>query len=211
MASFDRDGIKPAEWYFTGPSMGPTLKAGDVLDIEPYSGREVLPGDVIVFISPVEENKFIIHRVVSTQNNAISTRGDNNQKADAWLLSPEEIVGRVTHAWRGRSRRRIAGGLEGRMHAGVVRLFREGALLLKALCRPAYHYLASKGPFTIAFPLNKRLRIIEVRKDGGIEQKLVLGRQVIGKMGPNAGQWEIRSPFRLFVNQDLLPTARPLD
>ena len=56
-----------------------------------------------------------MHRVVRVTPAGIATLGDNNTKEDAMLLPPESIKGQVVAAWRGQKRRKIAGGLQGRL------------------------------------------------------------------------------------------------
>jgi signal peptidase I len=51
---------------YTGPSMNPTLRAGDGLQIEPYEGKKIRAGDVIVFVSPENGHK-VTHRVISVR------------------------------------------------------------------------------------------------------------------------------------------------
>ena len=201
--------MKLAEWYHTGSSMHPTLRAGEILDIDPYGGKEVRRGDVIVF-NPPDKNKFVIHRVVSVKGGAIRTKGDNNQEIDPWVLSPEHIVGKVTYGRSGRRRKRIAVGLEGRVHASGVSFLHKGVLSLKALFRPFYHRLAAEGTIRRLFPLESRLRVIAVKRDGGTEQMLLLGRRVIGRRMPHDSQWQIRHPFRLFVDDHALSGKRPV-
>ncbi len=100
--------MKLAEWYHTGSSMHPTLRAGQILDIAPYEGKEVRRGDVIVF-NPPGKDTFVIHRVVSVHGSAIRTKGDNNQEIDPWVLSPEHIVGKVTYGLSGKRKKRSRG------------------------------------------------------------------------------------------------------
>jgi hypothetical protein len=202
--------MNPQEWYYTGVSMDPTLKAGEILDIEPYDGTKIRRGDVIVF-SVSGKDKFVIHRVVSVHGSGIRTRGDNNQEIDPWMISSDDIVGKVTYARSSRRRRSIIGGPAGHMLAGSVRVLRKSTLLLKAVLRPLYHRLAAEGTVRKLISLEKRLRVVAVKRKGVIEQKLLWGRYVIGIFTPHAGQWQIRHPFRLFVDENALPGQRPVN
>ncbi len=191
-------------WYYTGLSMHPTLKAGELLDVEPYVGKPVLRGDVVVF-NPDGKEKFVIHRVSTVRDSKIITKGDNNGKTDPWTLSRNHIVGRVTHARDDRRRRKIAGGFSGSAQAQALRLIKGSTTLLKDILRPFYHQLAANGTLRKAISLDKRVKVIAVKKDGGTERKLLLGRRVIGTLKPRATQWQISQPFRLFVSEHLLP------
>lgn len=184
--------------------MNPLLKAGDGLRIISYDGKEIRPGDVIVFIPPEGDSK-IVHRVVSVDSQGIRTRGDNNNQVDSWVLSPEQILGRVVSIQRRERRRRIFGGTVGRTFAGAVRAIH---LLDKSLCfllRPAYDRLIRTG---ILRPWGKSLiktRVLSFNRPQGTELQLLWGRWVIGRHRPGGARWHIRRPFRLFVHEATLP------
>ncbi len=54
--------IEPMNYF--GPSMIPSLRPGDELEIVAYDQQQIRKGDVIVFIPPGGDAK-IVHRVVS--------------------------------------------------------------------------------------------------------------------------------------------------
>jgi hypothetical protein len=99
---------------YIGPSMIPTLREPEIMEITPYKRKPLRVGDVIFFLPP-EADQPVVHRIVRLTSAGIATLGDNNAYEDAFLLQPESIKGRVTAAWRGQKRRKIAGGLLGRM------------------------------------------------------------------------------------------------
>jgi signal peptidase I len=59
----------PAYITYSGPSMNPTLKSGDLLEVAPYSGRTIQRGDVILFYREEEDRK-IVHDAVTLVRNA---------------------------------------------------------------------------------------------------------------------------------------------
>jgi signal peptidase len=75
-------------------SMVPTFKKGDLIFTSKQSDYAV--GDIIVFTSPLEKNKFISHRVVNKVNNSYQTKGDNNAEKDIWTIKPDQVVGKET-------------------------------------------------------------------------------------------------------------------
>lgn len=86
-------------------SMVPTLGVGDyifVTSIPDLYNIEAEPqpdGEIIVFLKPNSVDEYIVHRVIDkvTKNGQTFyiTKGDHNLGADAWFLSPENIIGRV--------------------------------------------------------------------------------------------------------------------
>ncbi len=189
---------------YIGSSMNPTLMSGDRLHTVPCDWQEIRRGDVIVFISPTDESK-VVHRVVSVDANGIGTRGDNCNCIDPWVLSPDQIVGRVISVQRGNRRRRIFGGYLGRVFAGTARALHAIDSHASVLLRPVYDRLARSGILRRWVQTWKEPRVIAISRSGKIELQLLMGRRVIGRWLPGMTQWHIRRPFRLFVDEASLP------
>jgi hypothetical protein len=187
--------------------MNPILKSGDRLDIIPHYGKEIRRGDVIVFTPPGADYK-IIHRVVSVDWDGIRTRGDNCNRIDPWVLSTDQIVGRVISVHRRSRRRRIFGGFWGRVFAGTVRALIALDLGASFLLRPVYDRLARSGILRCWVQTWTKPRVIGFSRSGETELQLLMGRWVIGRRLPGMAQWYIRRPFRLFVDGDSLPEIR---
>ena len=190
---------------YKGPSMNPALKPGDQLWIKPYKGQKIQCGDVVVFISP-GDGFGVVHRVVSLDSSGIRTQGDNNNRVDPWLLSHEEILGRVFSAERGNRRRKVFGGLIGQLLGVAIRAIHAIDVSVCSLFRPAYYRLAMAGVFRRWLP-NKilKMRVISFDRAEGVELQLLMGRRVIGRWLPGMTRWLIRRPFRLFVDENSLP------
>jgi hypothetical protein len=189
---------------YIGPSMNPTLKSGDRLHIIPYDRQEIRRGDVVVF-TPREGDSKIIHRVVSVSSNGIKTRGDNCNQVDPWVLSPDHIVGRVVSAQRGKRRLRVFGGLLGHSLAVAIRAIKSIDSNLTSLLRPFYQRLAKAGVFREWLPGWMKTKAIYLNHPAGTELQLLMGRRVIGRWLPGKSGWNIRRPFRLFVDEEALP------
>ena len=190
--------------HYIGSSMNPTLRPGDRLDTVPYNRQKIRRGDVIVFISPLDESK-AVHRVVSVDSKGIKTRGDNCNRIDPYVLGPDKIVGRVISVQRKNKQRRIFGGYLGRVFAGTARALIALDSGASFLLRPFYHRLARSGILRCWKPVWLEPRVISFRHSGGTELQLLMGRWVIGRRLPGVAQWNIRRPFRLFVDEDSLP------
>jgi signal peptidase I len=193
---------------YIGPSMNPLLVNGDGLHIVPYSGRAIRPGDVIVFIQPGGETK-IVHRVVSVDAKGIKTRGDNATTVDPWTLTPDHILGRVTYIQRKNRRRIILGGFIGRMKAYSFRCARLVNAVVSFLLHPVYHRLSRSTLLRKTLHGILKPRVLFFRRPDGMELQLVVGHRLIGRRLPGKENWEIKRPFRLCVDEALLPGPTP--
>jgi signal peptidase I len=184
---------------YTGRSMYPTLFEADLLEIEQPS--RICVGDVILFVS---RDNLVVHRVVGIASEGISTRGDNNNDDDPGFVAPEKIVGIVVAAWRGQLRRRIYGGRIGQTY----RLFLCGQRRLYRECRSslAHSYrAASRLGLPRFIKLFCRPRIVQFNINGDIDVSLMLGVHIIGHYCRSSNCWQIHPPFRLFVDESVLP------
>ncbi len=80
-------------------SMEPVLRTGSMILVN-KSKAPVNKGDVITFFTP-RTNRLTTHRVLNVtydekvKKNLYSTKGDANQDPDPWILTDENIVGRM--------------------------------------------------------------------------------------------------------------------
>jgi signal peptidase len=78
-------------------SMDPELKVGEVVvtrEVDPYT---VATGDIVTFQSPID-GRLVCHRVVDIREDSLryfQTKGDANQRPDAFLVPAESILGCV--------------------------------------------------------------------------------------------------------------------
>ena len=189
---------------YIGPSMNPIFKAGDRLKIISNIHAKIRAGDVVVFISPDDGSK-VVHRVVLVNSDGIKTRGDNCDKVDPWVLSPEQIVGRVVYSQRGKRRRRVFGGTVGQLFRVAIRSIHAMNSGFSSLLHPVYKGLSRSDIFRRWLPSGMRPRVISFTRAAGPELQLLIGRCVIGRWLPGKSGWNIRRPFRLFVDERSLP------
>jgi len=95
---------------YIGPSMNPTLKAGDGLIVVAYEDSPIFVGDVVVFRHPEKKHR-IAHRVVTVDSRGLTTRGDGNHRLDPWVLTRTDIIGRVVAAQRMTKKNNSWGGM----------------------------------------------------------------------------------------------------
>ncbi|WP_440899357.1 signal peptidase I, partial [Actinosynnema sp.] len=78
----------------TSGSMGPLVRPGDVVLLDPAPDREPLVGDVVVYSRSGAPS--VMHRVVGRDDDGrYRTRGDANPTPDAAPVAPEDVLGRV--------------------------------------------------------------------------------------------------------------------
>jgi signal peptidase len=191
---------------YTGKSMFPTFRKGDILRVEPYRDTEISPGDVIVFKSHIN-GLLVVHRVVSAGEEGVRTKGDNVLLTDNIVLQANDIIGAVVSVQRGRTRIMISGGFPGRMYALILGTGKRFQILLSNLFRPSYHWLAQRGAFKNLFPRFLPTKVSCFRREDGLDFQLHWGRHLIGRRLPGQDQWYIRPPFRLFVDERSLPVT----
>jgi signal peptidase len=86
-------------------SMKPTLEVGDLVVVKGIDSSQIKVGDIILFKSPSEPEKLIVHRVVKIHliNGELyfETKGDNNPVSDyvfwGWLVPAKNVVGIVIY------------------------------------------------------------------------------------------------------------------
>jgi hypothetical protein len=211
MKSGNRRGNLPGAMFFAayvGPSMNPTLREPEIMEILPYDKRPLRVGDVAFFLSP-EADQPVVHRVVRVTPAGISTLGDNNTREDLTVLRPKCIQGRVVAAWRGQKRRKIAGGYLGWLISRWLRWRRVLDRYVSPLLSPLYGALSRRGLIARMLPDPFRPRVVVFRTEGRDQVRLLMGRRIIGSYDDDRHQWQIRRPFRLLVDGRALP--RPQD
>ncbi|MCP4695070.1 MAG: S26 family signal peptidase [Desulfobacterales bacterium] len=199
-----------ASFFFTisGGSMRPALRESDLIEATPPGDRPARVGDVILF-TPPGAGRVVAHRVVRVTKEGVYTRGDNNARKDAFLVRPGEIEGRVTAVWRGSRRGVVAGGPRGRWTARLSGPRRVLGRFLSRLLHAPYHALARRGVMHRFLPDALKPRVVLFRENGRDLPKLLIGRRVVGRFDPAAGDWIVQRPFRLFVDASGLPRCSP--
>ncbi|MBI5303642.1 MAG: signal peptidase I [Chloroflexi bacterium] len=98
--------------YYRGDSMRGTFRLGDRLLIAPMSLGEIRLGDVVVFRATNQRDAAdeIVHRVVAITSAGLVTQGDNNPCCDAFPVTADNLIGRVTRAERDGKTRSVRGG-----------------------------------------------------------------------------------------------------
>ncbi len=198
----DADGTKIFLDY-TGPSMNPTLRAGDGMTVIPYGNSRPRVGDVVVFRSP-ERDQHIVHRVLSVDSQGIRTFGDNNGRVDPWILTPDDIVGRVVAARRKNKDITIHGGTRGKLMFPLLQNMKRAKLTAFRMLHPPYHWLARSGIIKRAISPLIKTQYLYFKRPNGVEIQLLMWRRIVARRLPDR-TWQIRRPFRLLIDETLLP------
>jgi hypothetical protein len=183
-----------------GPSMHPTLKPGDGIELYTYRApEEIKVGDVISYPHP-KGTTDVVHRIVAIKADGVITRGDNNNKTDPYTVPFDQITGKVITAKRRARRIAIRGGKIG-FCVHKLMLFRKylqpwGVLPFHLLS----NLLAASGLFNV-FHSALDLKIVLIEKNHQRQRILVSGHKAIGKKPAGSGEWQIRFPYKLFVNK----------
>ena len=192
---------------YVGPSMNPTLREPEIMEIMPYNKRPMRVGDVAFFLPP-ESNQPVVHRIIRITPEGISTLGDNNSRKDTFLLQRNDIKGLVVAAWRGQKRRNIVGGLCGRMTSGWLRCRRVLDRCVSPLLHPLYYALSGWKLIALVLPAQFQPRVVVFRTQNREQFQLLMGRRVIGLYDDKRQKWQIHRPFQLFVDRKLLPKQK---
>lgn len=190
--------------FSEGESMYGTIKPYDRLLVKPYSSCEnVREGDVIAFLPP-GETKIMVHRIVRIDiEGRIWARGDNNYTNDPWPLVRDNIIGRITYAYRGKNKLRIYGNLAGRWQGFFTRLLKyifryTRSLLILLHCLTAIRRLVSTF---ISFFIRVRPFTISA---SDFELHILLGKEVIGRYIARNSKWYIHRQYLTLIDIEQL-------
>ena len=189
-----------------GPSMYPTLRPGDGIELYTYkTTSEIKVGDVIVYPHPNGATD-VLHRVIRILPDGVITRGDNNNKIDPYRIRFDAIIGKVIAAKRRTRHIAVRGGRAGYLTHKLM-LFRKyvGPRALLPF-RLVSNLTAASGLFHI-FHSALDLRIIRIEKNRKSVRILVSGNRPIGRQMAGSSEWRIRFPYKLFVDKRRLEKA----
>lgn len=79
-------------------SMAPTMKAGDLIIVKSIEPKSLVVGDIISYYDTIDgENVIKTHRIISIIDDGVrlyTTRGDNNDVDDDYVLTEVDIIGK---------------------------------------------------------------------------------------------------------------------
>lgn len=82
----------------TTTSMLPVLKPNDMIIVQKANIEQIKEGDIIAFNSHMEMG-IVAHRVIEKSEKdgftVVDTKGDNNEEADPWYVTDDDLIGKV--------------------------------------------------------------------------------------------------------------------
>jgi signal peptidase len=82
---------------------------------------------------------------------------------------------------------------------------------MSRLLHPLYHLLARSGMMRYLVPDRLRPRVVLFEANGRSHLRLMLGHRIAGSYDARQRRWDIRRPFRLFVDEQGLPKAETVE
>ena len=188
-----------------GPSMNPTIKHGDALIVQNLANsqyRSLRIGDIIIYSHP-ELMTNIVHRIIKINAKGILTRGDNNNQCDDYYIAPAEVIGIVKAVKRDRRTIKLTQGMLGNL--------RQQLLLLGKYYRP-YYLLLPRAIIQLVIKLQllypfqplMKFKIIRIKRHNSVEEIMQYHNAVIGRRTANTSTWQIKFPYKLFINPEKL-------
>ncbi len=214
----------PAIRIYTGRSMSPLFRPGDVLHVKAKAFDQIRPGDVIVFgqarptddagrevslpSSPPRSNwplavavddHRIVHRVIALRPEGLVTRGDANPLPDEELVTPDRLEGLVIGLERGGRHLTVYGGHRSLAGAVIARIARPAWRRMRRIASLPYALIRSTGLAKCVW--KPRLRTLSISTPQGPLVKTLCGDRTIARWWPNSGRFECRKPYDLVVSR----------
>jgi signal peptidase I len=189
---------------YVGMSMYPLLRNLDVLYYD--NNQSLSLGDIVIYKSNIfgRESK-ITHRIISISDRCIVTKGDNNLKIDDKPVNRSDILGIVVYAKRGSRLIRVQNGTKGLIISKIV----HNILIIKTVAVNSighpYNWISRMGILKKFWPIHAKQKVINLRRPGGLESHLMVGKYLVAKKIPGNKNWIILPPFKLFIDEASLP------
>lgn len=185
----------PRIFQYTGASMQPTLKPGQIIYVRPQV-QDIQRGDVIVYR---QSHGYVVHRVRDLKDDLLITRGDNNPQEDQQLVHPDQIVGVAVHVDQNGSFRKIHGGWMAFWRANLRWKTRAWYQNLLPLIGAPYRWLkARRWVGRVWKPKVTQVRL--VTQEGEVVKYLVSGK-VVATWNPATARFTYRHPYDLVIFQ----------
>lgn len=186
-------------FVYRGQSMSPTFRPGHVLYVRP-TAQDIQVGDVIVFLHPTA-NIYYVHRVVSKTQGGWITRGDNNPFEDSWLVTPEDVVGRVEVMEDLEYFKPVKGGNWGTWQVKKGRMISWLGKRLRPVFRFFHHWLfySPKIRWALQRIFVRQVKVIHLNTPDGVLIKTLYRGQTISRWWPETNRFECRIPYDLII------------
>jgi signal peptidase I len=189
--------------FYHGRSMAGTFRPGDCLTVTTVPLADVRPGDVVVYrgLGQNGADDELVHRVMGFSSNGLVVRGDNNPCNDSTLVTENNLVGRVSHGYRGGKRFPVRGRWSGLMRARVLhgsrRIWEVLWNAVRYLGRRTYRWLRKSG--LVARLWRPSIVKVQLMTDNGPLVKYVCRNRTVASHWVNEGRFRCRKPYDLVI------------
>jgi len=179
-----------------------TFRFGDLLIFERGLLSHIRPGDVVVYrVAGQNGEEEIVHRVTDTLPGGLVVQGDNNPRPDKTLVTENNLVGRVSHVYKGGKKLPVRGGWFGLTHARFLQgSHRMWALMWNAvryMGRRTYRWLRQSG--LVAHLWRPAIVKVQLMTDNGPLVKYVCRNRTVAFHWVNEGRFRCRKPYDLVI------------
>ncbi len=191
--------MEPQYLFYRGSSMLGTFQPGDKLFVEKVPIRNIRKGDLIIIRKGnVDQNDFVVHRVVKLTSVGLVTRGDHCRQADQDAVTDATFIGRVNGFDRKGGVRRAWNGGMGRLQACRIRARMRVAAALKAFLRKPYRsFRRSEIAARLWRPKLEKIRFETAA--GPLIKYIHRGKTVVSYC-PDKNLWFFSRPFDLLID-----------
>lgn len=188
-------------FIYTGPSMAPTFKPGDLLGAQKINLRSIHLGDIVIISrqNNATHSETIVHRVIAINQECLITQGDNNFRSDSQVVAIDNFVGLATFFKRRDRIFPIRGGYQGLLYATLLHAWNNIWMLIKLKGSHVYHHIRKSGLITTIW--KPAISQIRVTTDQGPLVKYIYGKRTVGRWWPEQQQFEIEKPFDLVIHR----------
>jgi signal peptidase I len=186
-------------FIYTGVSMSPLFRPGDLLCAQKVVLENIRLGDILIIDwgSDRKKNEYVVHRVVLVEQEYLISQGDHNLKSDTQVVTIDNLVGLVTLFARQNRIYPVRGGAIGLMYARLIHAWYSIWLFTKRLGWQFYHTLRQSGlAAKIWRPAISRVRVMT---DTGPLIKYCMGNRTVARWWPEINKFDVVKPFDLVI------------
>jgi signal peptidase I len=193
-----------SHFVYRGVSMNPAFVESEMITVIPYGSSRIRTGDVVCYKTDANEN-VIVHRVVGIKGTRIKTKGDNNASPDPFTIESDDIIGRVCSSRREGRIRRVYGGAAGLAVMLLARLYKPAVIFASRMLHNSYCSISRTGIMRKLLPENKQIDVAVFERQNIKYPKIIFSGKTIGRYSQKYKKWHIKRPYRIFVDEAMLP------
>ena len=192
------------QFIYRGTSMNPTFFEPEILIVEPYGVKTPKKGDIVCYKID-NDSEGIVHRIIKVKGSAITTRGDNNNLPDEYVVNKESIIGKVVAAEKDNQAKPILSGYAGLLNMYYNRIYRFFNKVITTIFYGFYHGLADIGLLRLIKPSSMDFKVVVFQRRYFKSAKLILKGRTVGNFNSRKKAWSVKRPYSLFIDRNKLP------